>query len=252
MATIDLGFISIHIYSICILLGVIIGYVLFVKEAQRHGINKSDASDLIFYAILFGIVGARVWYCLFNLDYYLNSPISVFKVWEGGLAIHGGIIFGLVSIFVFCKKKDLDFVSILDYMAISLIIGQAIGRWGNFFNGEAHGGITSLTYLKSMHIPSFIIKGMYIDGNYYVPTFFYESLWCFLGFIIMYLIRDRVLSKKGFLTGFYLVWYGLGRLYIEGFRTDSLMFFSFKVAQVISVMMIIFGIVMFIHVYRRR
>ena len=251
-SVINLGFISIHIYSICILLGIIVGYLLFMREAERHNIEKEDASDLIFYAILFGIIGARVWYCLFNLDYYLSNPISMFKVWEGGLAIHGGIIFGLISIFVFSRRKGLDFLSVLDYMSISLIIGQAIGRWGNFFNGEAHGGVVSLSYLESMHIPSFIIKGMYIDGEYYMPTFFYESLWCLLGFIIMYLIRNKKFVRAPFLTGFYFIWYGLERFYIEGFRTDSLMFASFKVAQIVSIFMIVFGIIIFIYSFRRK
>lgn len=248
---INIGFISIHIYSICILLGVMVGYFLFVREAVRHGIKKDVASDLIFYAVLFGIIGARIWYVIFNLDYYLINPISILKVWEGGLAIHGGIMFGFLSILFFCKKKDFELISVLDYMVISLIIGQAIGRWGNFFNGEAHGGIVSISYLKSMHIPSFIIKGMYIDGNYYNPTFFYESMWCLLGFIIMFLLRRNKFVKVGFLTGFYFIWYGLERFFIEGIRTDSLMFLSFRIAQVISVIMIFLGIIIFVYSFRR-
>ena len=250
-SVINIGFITIHLYSICILVGVLIGYHLFVREATMHGIKKEDASDLIFYAVLFGIIGARIWYVLFNLDYYLNSPLSIFKVWEGGLAIHGGIIFGFLSILFFCKKRSYDLISILDYMVISLIIGQAIGRWGNFFNGEAHGGIVSLSYLKSMHIPSFVIKGMLIDGNYYEPTFFYESMWCLLGFIIMYLFRSKRFVKSGFLTSFYLIWYGFERFFIEGMRTDSLMFLSFKTAQVLSIIMILLGNFIFVYSFKK-
>lgn len=248
---IKIGFFSVHIYSICILIGIIVGYSLFIREAMSHGIKKNEASDLIYYTILFGIIGARIWYVLFNLDYYLSNPISIFKVWEGGLAIHGGIIFGFISVYIFCKRKKFDLISILDYMVLSLVIGQSIGRWGNFFNGEAHGGIVSLSYLKSMHIPSFIIKGMYIDGNYYNPTFFYESLWCLLGFIIMFLLRKKKFVKVGFLTGFYFIWYGIERFYIEGMRTDSLMFFSFRVAQILSFVMIILGIIIFVYSFKK-
>ncbi len=245
-SVINLGFISIHIYSICILIGMICGYFLFTREAKRHGIKEEDASNLIFYAIVFGIIGARVWYCLFNLDYYLSNPISIFKVWEGGLAIHGGILFGFLSILVYCKRKNLSLLPILDYIVVGLIIAQAIGRWGNFFNGEAHGQAVSLSYLKSMHVPDFIIQGMYIDGKYYIPTFLYESLWCLLGFIIMFLIRNKRFMKIGYLTGFYFIWYGIERFYVEGLRTDSLMFLSFRVAQIVSVIMFVIGISIFV------
>lgn len=249
-SVINLGFISIHIYSICILIGMIFGYLIFTHEAKKNDIKEDDASNIVFYAILFGILGARIWYCIFNLDYYLSNPLSIFKIWEGGLAIHGGILFGFLSILIYSKRKNLFLLSILDYMVVGLIIAQAIGRWGNFFNGEAHGGVVSLSYLKSLYIPDFIVQGMYIDGKYYFPTFLYESLWCFLGFIIMYLVRHKRFMKTGYLTSFYLVWYGIERFYIEGFRTDSLMFLSFRMAQIVSVLMIIIGIVIFILVYK--
>lgn len=243
---IDLGFFSIHIYSICILFGTICGYFLILREAKRNGYKENEISDMFFYMLLFGIIGARLYYCLFNMSYY-NNIFDVFKVWEGGLAIHGGIIFGLISVFVFCKKKNYDFIQILDFIVVGLIIGQAIGRWGNFFNGEAHGGITTLSTLKSMHLPDFIIEGMHINGQYYLPTFLFESLWCLIGFIIMIIIRRKKFMKYGYLTSFYLVWYGLERFVIEGMRTDSLMFFSFKVAQIVSIIMVLIGISLFVY-----
>lgn len=245
---IKLGFISIHLYSVCLLIGMGIGYLLIVNEAKKHGFKKSDISDMFFYMILFGIVGARVYYYLFNLDYY-DSIFDLFKVWEGGLAIHGGIIGGLLSIIFFCKKKDYNLLHILDFVVVGLIIGQAIGRWGNFFNGEAHGMITSLSFLKSMYLPKFIIDGMYINGSYYVPTFLIESIWCFLGFIIMIILRRKKFMHTGYLTSFYLVWYGFERFFVEGMRTDSLMFFSVKVAQIVSIIMILIGICLFIYSY---
>ena len=145
------------------------------------------------------------------------------------------------------KTNKLNLVKLLDILVVGLIIAQAIGRWGNFFNGEAHGAITSLSYLESLHLPDFIIDGMYINGNYYVPTFLYESVWCFIGFIIMIILRRKKFMKIGYLTSFYLVWYGIERFFVEGMRTDSLMFLSLKVAQVVSLIMMIIGVVLFIY-----
>ncbi|MBR3230392.1 MAG: prolipoprotein diacylglyceryl transferase [Bacilli bacterium] len=248
---INLGFISIHLYSICLMIAVIIGYNLIVKESVRHGFDFEEASNMMFYAIIFGIIGARIYYVLFNLDYYLTSPLSVFKVWEGGLAIHGGIIAGFLTILYFCKKKKYNLLLVLDFIVVGLIIAQAIGRWGNFFNGEAHGPITTLSYLKSLYLPRFIIKGMYIDGNYYIPTFLYESLWCLLGFIIMYLVRNKKFVKVGYITSFYFIWYGIERFFVESLRTDSLMFLNLKVAQLVSLFMIIIGIFIFVYCFKK-
>ena len=246
---IDLGFISIHIYSVCILIGILVAFNLIVRESKKHGFKEEDIVNLVFYAIIFGIIGARLYYCSFNLDYYITSPIKILKVWEGGLAIHGGIIGGVVSTVIYSKKKNINLVMVLDFMVVGLICAQAIGRWGNFFNGEAHGPITTLSYLESLYLPKFIIKGMYIDGNYYIPTFLYESIWCFLGFVIMIILRGKRFMKFGYLTGFYLVWYGAFRFFIEGMRTDSLMLGSFRVAQIVSVIMIIIGICIWVFSY---
>ncbi len=247
---INLGFFSIHIYSICILLAVFVSYKVIISESVRHKINEDEMSDLLFYVIVFGIVGARIYYCLFNLDYY-SDILSIFKVWEGGLAIHGGLLFGLITILVYCKKRKKNVLFILDFIVIGLIIAQAIGRWGNFFNAEAHGPVTTLAYLKSLYLPNFIIKGMYIDGNYYVPTFLYESLWCLLGFIVMFIIRKKSFMKAGYLTSFYFIWYGTERFFVEGLRMDSLMLGSFKVAQIVSIIMILSGIVLFIYSFKK-
>ena len=247
---INLGFISIHLYSICLMIAIFLGFSLIVRESVRHGFDSEDISNMMFYAIVFGIIGARIYYCLFNLDYYLSSPLNIFKVWEGGLAIHGGIIAGFLTILYFCKKKNYNLLLILDFIVVGLIIAQAIGRWGNFFNGEAHGPITTLSYLKSLYLPNFIIKGMLIDGDYYIPTFLYESLWCLLGFIIMYLFRWKKYNKIGYMTSLYFIWYGIERFFVESLRTDSLMFFNFKIAQIVSLIMIIIGIIIFIYSFK--
>lgn len=248
---INLGFFSVHIYSICILLGILVGYYVIISFAKKKGYEEKDISDMFFYMIVFGIIGARIYYCLFNYEYYSNLT-SVFKVWEGGLAVHGGILFGLISIFIFCRRKKFDFLEILDIVVPGLIIGQAIGRWGNFFNGEAHGMVTTLSTLNSFYLPDFIIKGMHINGHYYVPTFLIESLWCLIGFVIMIIIRNKKFIHVGYLTGFYLIWYGFERFFTEGMRTDSLMFFDIKVAQIVSVFMILIGVLTFIFSYFKR
>ena len=244
---IDLGIISIHWYSIFLFIAILIGSNLAIKEAKKQGFEEDFMVNLLFLTVIIGIVGARIYYVIFNFDYYQNNLLEIFKVWNGGLAIHGGIIAGLITIAIICYKKKINLLKILDYLVVGLIIAQAIGRWGNFFNGEAHGAITSLNYLESLHLPKFIIEGMYINGNYYIPTFLYESVWCFIGFIIMLIVRRKKFMNIGYLTSFYLVWYGVERFFVEGLRTDSLMFLSLRVAQLVSLIMIIIGIVIFIY-----
>ena len=244
---IDLGIISIHWYSILLFIAILIGSNLAIKEAKKHGFEEDFMVNLLFLGVIIGILGARIYYVIFNFNYYKDNLIEIFKVWNGGLAIHGGIIAGFITIATICYKKKVNLLKILDYLVVGLVIAQAIGRWGNFFNGEAHGAITSLNYLESLHLPQFIIDGMYINGSYYIPTFLYESIWCLIGFIIMIILRRKKFMKVGYLTSFYLVWYGVERFFVEGLRTDSLMFFSLRIAQLVSLVMIVIGIVIFIY-----
>lgn len=242
----DLGFIQIKWYSLFILLAFIIGSILVGFEAHKKGLDKDTIIDLFFYMVLVSILGARVYYILFNLDYYLNMPLEILAIWHGGLAIHGGIIAGFIFTYFYTKKKKINLLILLDILVVSLLIGQAIGRWGNFFNGEAFGRIVSKAILDSMHIPKFIIKGMFINGYYREPTFLYESIASFIGFIIMLIIRKIKNLKVGVLSSFYLIWYGLERFIIESMRSDSLMIFNIKMAQLISIVGIIIGIVLLI------
>ena len=230
----------------CILLGVIVAYILITREGKKQGLPKEFISDLIFYTLIIGILGARVYYCVFNLDYYLANPSEILKIYNGGLAIHGGVIAGLIFVYFYTKKKNVSFIKILDIVAPAVIIAQSFGRWGNFFNQEAHGGITTYQNLKNMHIPEFIINGMHIEGKYYYPTFFFESIWCLIGFIILMIARKNKNLRKGFQIGFYFIWYGIGRFFIEAFRTDSLMFFGLKIAQIVSLIGIIIGIIIIV------
>lgn len=243
----DFGKIQIYWYSIFIFIAVVTACIVIFKEAKKQGINEEFLINLSFNSIIIGLIGARIYYVLFNLPYYLSNPIEILEIWKGGLAIHGGLLFGLLFVLIYCKKHNADALKMLDIIVVGLIIAQAIGRWGNFFNGEAYGKVTSYATLKGAEIPKFIIDGMYILGNYRQPTFLYESVWNFFGFLILLVIRQFKDLKKGQLTGFYLVWYGIARLIIEGLRTDSLMLGPIKTAQLVSIIFIIVGIIIFFY-----
>ncbi len=242
---IKIGIVSIYWYSIILVVAFLLGGLLALKEAKKRNIQTDVMIDYFFYLVPISLIGARLYYVIFNFSYYQENLIDIFKVWEGGLAIHGGVIAGLLVTYFYTKKKDIPLLKMTDIMVVSLILGQAIGRWGNFLNQEAYGPAISLSGLESLHIPKFIIDGMNIGGVYYQPTFLYESIWCLIGFIIIYLIRRFKKNNVGEVTSYYLVWYGIGRLLIEGFRQDSLMLFDFKVAQIVSAIMILVGIIIF-------
>lgn len=186
---IKLGPISIYWYSVMIALGFLAAMVACLTEVKRKKLDIEKYSNMVFYAVLFGILGARIYYVLFNLDYYLKMPSEILKVWHGGLAIHGGIIAGILVAYFYTKKYKMNFLKTLDISVVGIIIAQAIGRWGNFFNQEAFGKLTTKAALIKQRIPNFIIEGMYIDGAYYQPTFLYESVWNLIGFIIMLFLR---------------------------------------------------------------
>lgn len=241
------GVIKIYWYSIFIFIAILAAYFIISKEAKKKGIDKEFITNLTFYVVVFGIIGARIYYCLFNLDYYLSNPLEILKIWNGGLAIHGGILFGGIFTIIYIKKHHLELLKTLDIIVVGVILAQAIGRWGNFFNSEAYGGITTLKALQNMHIPSFIINGMYISGKYRQPTFLYESVWNLIGFIVLLIFRRREYTKVGQTTGLYFMWYSVGRFIIESMRSDSLMLGSFKIAQIMSVLLFILGIFLFIY-----
>ena len=248
----QIGSIEIRWYSIFILLAVFFGYELAKWEASKYEISKDFMFNMTFASIIAGLIGARLYYVIFNFELYSHDILSIFKFWEGGLAIHGGLIFGILTAYIYCKRYNIRFIKVMDIAVVSIILGQAIGRWGNFFNSEAHGPATTMSILKGHKIiPSFVIDGMNINGVYYEPCFYYESLWCILGLIIMLIIRRNKKLKLGTLTSFYLMWYSFGRFIIEGMRTDSLMIGGFKMAQIISVVAFIFGLVMLMIISRK-
>ena len=239
----SIGPITIYWYSIMILLALVIGYSIIIRYCKKEGMDSSIISDMLCYLVVFSILGARVYYVLFNFSLFKDDLIGIFKIWNGGIAIYGAIIAGVIYIYYYCKKNNINFIKMLDIFSLSLLLGQAIGRWGNFFNSEAYGGITSYSALKDLMIPEFIIRGMYIDGAYREPTFLYESLWCLLGVVILFIIRKKYSKVIGRQLYFYLMWYGIGRCFIEGLRSDSLYFYGFRISQIVSIIIIIIGII---------
>jgi phosphatidylglycerol:prolipoprotein diacylglycerol transferase len=244
-----LGPLSIKWYGVLIGLGVVLGLWLAIRESKRRGIPDDTFLDLILVALPSAIIGARIYYVLFEWSYYSKHVSEIPAIWHGGLAIHGGLIGAFIASYFFAKKRGISFWKLADIAAPSILVGQMLGRWGNFMNQEAHGGPVTRSFLESLHLPTWIINQMYIDGTYYHPTFLYESLWSLLGIIFLLILR-RVNLRRGEMFLTYLIWYSVGRFFIEGLRTDSLMLTStIRMAQFISVVIIILSI--FILVYRR-
>lgn len=243
-----IGSFSVYWYSLCILLAFVLGFVLVKREIKRHAkISLDFLYDYFFYLIPIVIIGARAYYVIFEWKIYSQNPIEIFKVWNGGLAIHGGIIAGLIYTCIYTKKHNINPFRFIDIAVPSLVLGQAIGRWGNFFNQEAYGPVVSLEKLESFHLPQFIIDGMNINGLYHSPTFFYESMTCLLCFIILICLRKYYKNLKvGTLCGIYFIIYGIERFLVEGLRQDSLMIGPIKMAQLVSIIMLIAGIVFII------
>ncbi|HHV64209.1 MAG TPA: prolipoprotein diacylglyceryl transferase [Peptococcaceae bacterium] len=228
----------IYWYSLLIALAFGVGIILANYHAAKRHLDPDKFTNLVLLIIPSAIIGARLYYVIFNWGYYGANPSEIPAVWHGGLAIHGGIIGGFLAGYWYIRRhKDLKLWGIADIIAPSLILGQAIGRWGNFFNQEAHGGPVSPEFISKF--PAFIQKGMYIDGLYYHPTFLYESLWNILIFLFLLWLLSRQTLPDGIVAMFYLLLYSLGRFFIESLRTDSLMLGPLRVAQVVSVIGII-------------
>ncbi|HHC5868820.1 TPA: prolipoprotein diacylglyceryl transferase [Staphylococcus aureus] len=244
----NLGPLSVRWYGIIIAVGILLGYFVAQRALVKAGLHKDTLVDIIFYSALFGFIAARIYFVIFQWPYYAENPSEIIKIWHGGIAIHGGLIGGFIAGVIVCKVKNLNPFQIGDIVAPSIILAQGIGRWGNFMNHEAHGGPVSRAFLEQLHLPNFIIENMYINGQYYHPTFLYESIWDVAGFIILVNIRKHL--KLGETFFLYLIWYSIGRFFIEGLRTDSLMLTSnIRVAQLVSILLILISISLI--VYRR-
>ncbi|HHD6127722.1 TPA: prolipoprotein diacylglyceryl transferase [Staphylococcus aureus] len=244
----NLGPLSVRWYGIIIAVGILLGYFVAQRALVKAGLHKDTLVDIIFYSALFGFIAARIYFVIFQWPYYVENPSEIIKIWHGGIAIHGGLIGGFIAGVIVCKVKNLNPFQIGDIVAPSIVLAQGIGRWGNFMNHEAHGGPVSRAFLEQLHLPNFIIENMYINGQYYHPTFLYESIWDVAGFIILVNIRKHL--KLGETFFLYLTWYSIGRFFIEGLRTDSLMLTSnIRVAQLVSILLILISISLI--VYRR-
>ena len=248
--TFKLGSMDIRLYSICILIAFIAVYTVFKVEARRFNVSKDFIFNLAFWIFILGVIGARIWYVVFNFNLYKDNLVDIFKIWEGGLAIHGGLLVGIITVILYCKKYRFRFIRLLDFIAPALLLGQAIGRWGNFFNGEAFGNAIDAGILKSYLIPDFIIKGMTdAVGNTYMPTFLFESFACLVLFIIFIIIRNYRYLKVGTLTALYFMGYGIIRFFVEFQRTDALMIGGpdgLRVAQIVSIIFFIIGLTILI------
>ncbi len=230
--------ISVRWYGILISLGLVIGTILAIIECRRIGFDEEKLLDLLIFAVPISIIGARAYYVIFSWEYYKGDIIKIINIRGGGLAIHGAIIGSVLTAIVYCKIKNISFWKIVDIVAPSIILGQAIGRWGNFINKEAYGTSTDLPW------------GILVNGQKVHPTFLYESIWNFMVFIILIWYRKNKAKVKGEVFLLYLILYSTARFFIEGLRIDSLMLANIRVAQLISMIIIIFCIMIFI--YRRK
>ncbi|WP_197724316.1 prolipoprotein diacylglyceryl transferase [Haploplasma axanthum] len=228
---IQIGNFSIQWYAIFIISGIILAATMAYYEFKRIDLNTNDLFDGLLIIVPLAIIGARLYYVLFDPAGKPESFIDVIAIWEGGLAIHGGIIVATIGIIIFSRYKKINVMVLADILALGLLMGQITGRWGNFMNAEAHGGVTDSKFLFNV-LPGFVKYQMQFSsyssnlvgsGSIYQPTFLYESMWNLLGLTILFVIRRMKFLKVGDMIGLYLIWYGFGRgALVEPFRTDQL------------------------------
>jgi len=246
----QIGSFEIRWYGILIAFGVIVAIVLAGYNCKKKDVNFDTVLDAFFVAFPAAIIGARMYYVIFEFQNYKDNLIDMFNIRKGGLAIHGGLIGAFLAVYIFSRIRKLNILKYLDVVAPSIILAQAIGRWGNFMNGEAHGG--EVTYNFISKFPGFIQKGMNIGGVYYHPTFLYESIWNLMVCIILLVILYRKNNNDGIVIASYMILYSLGRVFIEGLRTDSLMLGNIRVAQAISIVGILAGIAIIAYIKRKK
>ena len=235
---------GIYWYGIILACAMLAGLFLCMKQAKRFGLTEDNVLDLVLWAVPCCILGSRIYYVIFYLDLYRNADGSlnwgrIVAIWDGGLAIYGTVIAGVIVVLIFTKVKKLRFAAMTDLAAMGLLLGQIIGRWANFINREAFGGLTDLPWRMRLWVST----TQYIEVH---PTFLYESLWNLVGLLLMLFVITRGRRFDGENTWFYFLWYGLGRSWIEGLRTDSLYLFDWtfmgqpiRVSQALSMVMVV-------------
>lgn len=237
----SIGSFEIRWYGVIICFAIILDIILALRFAKKYGVNPDKMLDYVLVALPSAIIGARMYYVIFSWDYYKTDLLKIFAVWEGGLAIYGGIIGALLAVFIMAIIRKDSFLHLVDFAMPYIILGQAIGRWGNFTNQEAFGGPTTSV---------FGMTGNYIGNVPVHPTFLYESLWCFIVFAFLVIYRSRLQKRVGEVTALYMILYGMERAVVELMRTDSLMInigsLSLRVSHCLSAILVILGIALFI------
>ncbi len=238
-AEFQVGPLTVHFYGLIIAVGVVLAMAYALHRKKEFGLTEDNLIDGVLWVLPFAIICARAYYCIFEWPRYASNPVSVLYIWEGGLAIYGGVIGAVIGILVFCKIKKINPLAVLDVVSLGFLIGQTLGRWGNFFNREAFGAATD----------SFFKMGLFNtftqEFEYYHPTFLYESLWNIIGFVILHFLSKKRKYDGQVALG-YMAWYGLGRAFIEGLRTDSLWWGPFRVSQVLAAISCIVAVVILV------
>lgn len=233
---------SIRWYAIMLTCGILAGFFLVLIRGKKSGLSEDDTYDVFLYVVPLAVFGARLYYVLFELDYYLDHPADILAVWKGGLAIHGAILFGALGVFLACRKKKIQFFKLADLVIPGVALGQAIGRWGNYFNMEAHGTETTLPWAIKV-----FENGQWMTVH---PTFLYESIWDLVICLVLIFVVAPKSKYHGRVTAWYFILYSVGRFFIEGLRTDSLYIFGLRTARVVSILLFVCGTV-FILLQRR-
>ena len=224
----SIGSFEVRFYGLIIAMGLILAVCYALRRKEQFGLSEDDLLDGVLWIAPFAIACARLYYCAFEWEQYAANPISILYIWEGGIAIYGAVIGAAIGVIVHCKIfKKISVLATLDLVSLGFMIGQMMGRWGNFFNREAHGGVTD-SFLRMG-----LINPVTGQGAYYHPTFLYESLWNLVGFILIHFLSKKR-KYDGQVALYYVAWYGLGRAMIEGLRTDSLWWGNFRVSQVLA------------------
>lgn len=235
-------------YGVIIASGVMIAFLVSYLLAKKKNLDFDLIIDGFLWSFPFAIIGARLYYVAFEYKNY-HSFLDIINIRNGGMAIHGGLIGGLLVAYIFTRARKVNFLEYIDVIMPGVILAQAIGRWGNFMNQEAHGGPVSEAFISKF--PEFIQNGMLINGTYYHPTFLYESVWNLVVFGLLIYILNKKKNQHGIVIGSYMILYSLGRFFIEGLRTDSLMFFGLRTAQLISLTGIVLGAILVLFIVKK-
>ena len=248
-----IGRLEIRWYSVLIITGIFLSYYIARRRAEKEGVNPEHLDEVLVYGIIAGVIGARIYYVAFRWDYYSKNCSEIFKIWHGGLAIHGAIIAAILTGFLYTRlKKNVSFTFLqgLDIFTGVLPLGQAIGRWGNFFNYEAFGVPTNLPW--KMFVPEKFRPMKFRNQDFFHPTFLYESLWDLFVFYALTVYYRKYRKRFGEVTALYLILYSIGRFFIEGLRVDSLMLGNYRIAKIISLVFIAIGIILLIYLRSSR